>query len=1077
MRLHRLKVNNFGGITNADIAFGPGLNVLFGPNDLGKSTIADAIRLALLLPHASTTCEPYVPWAGGGDPVVELTFATEEQRIWRVRKRFGKSGSSVLEESRDGNDFDEVDRGRAVDAKLREVVRWGIPEPGGSGGGRGLPSSFLSTALLSTQADVSAVLTTSLEADIGGGGRDRIAAALQAIAQDPLFLLLLRKTQERWDEAYTEKGNKSRAKGSVFAGASERVNQARDEKESLQKVVDESEVVEQGLRKLIAERSGREEVETGAAERLHMLETLAAQAEACKQAADQARVALEAVDRIKQLADDVVASERSLATLTASTERLEAGRDLARAAVAVAAETLKSSEAEARSATLAAEMTDTVARQQLELRKAVADRAATAAQQALGSAIETQKLVDAATAAERELTQLGEQATDAREEAAKRAEMLAVAQAALDHCEELDRGLAIQLADRHLANCETEVAKKTALAADLVRLSVERDSLLTRRKRLVVPVAAFLPPLRKLEKDLAGARASLGVGLVATVTPRQARLELRLGRDGIVPISEVITQSLDAEAESELFIGIADVATIQVRGGKPDAREYVRSLEDRWTLEAAPHLTAAGVQDLVGLEEKIEEARDLETQLASLNREINNLQVQTEALAETEVLLREAALRASGVREGLAEGMFESLASELQRMGGDPGVTLRSRRQRASGEVEAARKASADAATAQMLTLERERALRERRDKEKAASDVALSRFPEGLSVAAANAQAALVATKAELLTVTKDLASVHSAQDERARRLDESVRSAREAEVKSRAAVDAAERAHTDALTTQALEGGRLAELRKRLASEDLVAAETTAHSALAASAALPVPERSLVLGELEAARAALATVREDITNIDREIQRSQGALEQVGGAVARERLYAAVEAFDQAERHERELEADYEAWKLLLETMKEADAAQASNLGQVLAPAITKQFGMLTALRYQGVQLTAQLGTEGVLVEGNLRSYERISVGTREQLSTLYRLCLGEYLRTAVVLDDQLVQSDEPRMDWFRSLLARNARTFQIVVFTCRPGDYLSTSSMPTGETVYVDSDDGFIRAFDMGRAVQRR
>src|SRR5256885_9857488 len=48
--------------------------------------------------------------------------------------------------------------GRKVDGKLREILRWGIPEPGGSGGAKGLPTSFLATALLSPQDDVSAVL-------------------------------------------------------------------------------------------------------------------------------------------------------------------------------------------------------------------------------------------------------------------------------------------------------------------------------------------------------------------------------------------------------------------------------------------------------------------------------------------------------------------------------------------------------------------------------------------------------------------------------------------------------------------------------------------------------------------------------------------------------------------------------------------------------------------------------------------------------------------------------------------------------------------------------------------------------
>jgi len=64
-----------------------------------------------------------------------------------------------------------------------------------------------------------------------------------------------------------------------------------------------------------------------------------------------------------------------------------------------------------------------------------------------------------------------------------------------------------------------------------------------------------------------------------------------------------------------------------------------------------------------------------------------------------------------------------------------------------------------------------------------------------------------------------------------------------------------------------------------------------------------------------------------------------------------------------------------------------------------------------------------------------------------------------LGEYFHTAIVLDDQLVRSDGNRMDWFRALLVEKARAFQIVVFTCRPDDYLVAAAMvPGGGPAYV-------------------
>ena len=130
------------------------------------------------------------------------------------------------------------------------------------------------------------------------------------------------------------------------------------------------------------------------------------------------------------------------------------------------------------------------------------------------------------------------------------------------------------------------------------------------------------------------------------------------------------------------------------------------------------------------------------------------------------------------------------------------------------------------------------------------------------------------------------------------------------------------------------------------------------------------------------------------------------------------------------------------------------------------------------MTQRRYENIRLTAQLGTEGVVVAGAVRPTARISVGTREQLSTLYRLSLAEYLSTTVVLDDQLVQSDNTRMDWFRALLSEKAHSFQIVVFTCRPVDYLAANAMvPKGKGAYKDTDGGFVRAIDLRRALRRQ
>ena len=54
------------------------------------------------------------------------------------------------------------------------------------------------------------------------------------------------------------------------------------------------------------------------------------------------------------------------------------------------------------------------------------------------------------------------------------------------------------------------------------------------------------------------------------------------------------------------------------------------------------------------------------------------------------------------------------------------------------------------------------------------------------------------------------------------------------------------------------------------------------------------------------------------------------------------------------------------------------------------------------------------------------------------------MLRLPIAEALGTFVVLDDQLTQTDDTRMEWMRRLLAQAAQASQVIVFTCHPLDY---------------------------------
>ncbi|HEY6320768.1 MAG TPA: hypothetical protein VJA16_04335, partial [Thermoanaerobaculia bacterium] len=820
----------------------------------------------------------------------------------------------------------------------------------------------------------------------------------------------------------------------------------------------------------------REEAAVAASERLETVDRLAKQAAERDVAAAHVRDARDAVLRIERMDQEVAEAEKKVAELAGSQDQAELALKNAQRDEVAAADDLNAAELAARSAGLGSESADLVARQSLQLRSAAAERAAQQAQQGIDSAAVAQRLVDAAIRAAADHLKQEAEAVRAREKRAKAAETEQVAEREARVCDLLERAWHARLAERQAASARADVEREAALQVEWTKASEKRTAAAEGRAAISVPPPVSLAAMRKLANELASARGALDVGLTMTVTPA-APVAIEVRKDGVAADRGVVAQPIKIEASAEVEVRIADLATVLVRGGRREAQVKVRSLEERWDREVRPHLAVAGVTELDALDGKAADAMDLESRVRAHDSDLESLRRQLAALAGAAEALRQASAHAAICHLALGDATLETLAGDLDALGSDPGGVLRTRRQQAAQDADAARTAGQEASTAQTLAEERERTSLASLKAAVAARDAALANLPSGLAAGAAVAQERLRASIAEQEKVEAELASLQSTIDARRQQLEEAVGRARAAAANARSEVDAARRAHTKAITDHASEERGLAERRKLRAAQDLSTAERTLREAAERHDALPVPERSVTSEEAAAARDELAGAKRALETIHRELHITQGALQQVGGAVARDRLRDATEAFELAERQEIETEADYEAWKLLLEQMKEADAAQASNLGQALAPAIADRFQALTQQRYQSIQLTAQLETDGIVIAGEVQPPKRISVGTREQLSTLYRLCLGEFLRTTIVLDDQLVQSDPDRMDWFRALLVEKARCFQIVVFTCRPTDYLpATAMVADGGPAHLDSDEGFVRAIDLNRAVHR-
>lgn len=95
-----------------------GLDVLAGPNELGKSTILKAVNTALFLPHTSKKQEieelrPYV----GGAPLIELDLDIDG-RSWRLRKQYLSARSAELRDLTTG----QLSRGADAETQLATLL-------------------------------------------------------------------------------------------------------------------------------------------------------------------------------------------------------------------------------------------------------------------------------------------------------------------------------------------------------------------------------------------------------------------------------------------------------------------------------------------------------------------------------------------------------------------------------------------------------------------------------------------------------------------------------------------------------------------------------------------------------------------------------------------------------------------------------------------------------------------------------------------------------------------------------------------------------------------------------------------
>jgi len=130
MILESIELENWKKFRNpVEIQFKDGLNVIYGPNESGKTTLMESLRTTLFSKHSSKSknIKSIVPWSSQLAPVARITFTNSENK-YRITKKFIQP-QSILEKW-NSNGWERISEGDLADKAVAQIVGGELPRTG-----------------------------------------------------------------------------------------------------------------------------------------------------------------------------------------------------------------------------------------------------------------------------------------------------------------------------------------------------------------------------------------------------------------------------------------------------------------------------------------------------------------------------------------------------------------------------------------------------------------------------------------------------------------------------------------------------------------------------------------------------------------------------------------------------------------------------------------------------------------------------------------------------------------------------------------------------------------------------------
>jgi uncharacterized protein with GYD domain len=674
---------------------------------------------------------------------------------------------------------------------------------------------------------------------------------------------------------------------------------------------------------------------------------------------------------------------------------------------------------------------------------------------------------------------------------------LAVAQTAVDEASARRDGLRSRLEEFETKT--SELARARQRLADL-----EHDDPLNAAEARIEAAAAEVRIVENLESDLktavaqckaAQAQEELAQGLVAE------RLRIRSEME---KARQESAMAADDEARKREELVTADASFEQAKRAHADAKRDA----DAAAVEEAKAQLLAGLLEaharLVEANQRLEKAERTAAALRELHAQIEANPIDPKALRSLQKLAtaaREAELSLQGSAtlvefqpefgrhvaiEGAAVEADRLTVAEPTRIslegfgairvvpGGEELVSIRARAERAR---DALARAFAEHGLATLQEAERRVDDRERQAVEAKTHETILAiHAPEGLETLRSSVEV-LRAQVHEAEQAAGDARTegveipIHVAR-ERATSAAKGLTKCREAERKAFEAVLAEEGQRKVAAAALAVASARRSEASAKAASlaaeveraeaergDDVLAQrhETAAAALAEAVAAKERAERALRDSDPEGARTELKQATDARNAVAKQLEQARQRvndfiieLRTLGQQDLAAQLETAEGDAARAEaalaRATHEAEALQLLHKTLFEAEREAQETFMAPITRRVAPYLRRLFPdseiVLDDTTLQVTHLRRR---------GHDEPFERLSIGTREQLAVLTRIAFADLLRehardSPIVLDDALVYSDDGRFSEIQRILVRASASTQIVVLTCHERAYFS-------------------------------